>query len=134
MRKKDHGGILLVEDDPGMLQLLTHAFRRAGFLVRTAVDEESALEQFFETHPAAVISDLILPAGEGMRTIQTMSAARPDAPIVVMSGGGFFDSSDLLGIAKAIGASAALPKPFKINEAIKVVSELLSPPLPELAA
>ena len=126
-------GILVVEDDAGFRAVVAAAFRRAGFLVRTAADEEEALEAFETYKPAAVIADLVLPAGEGLRTIRTMNDARPSAPIVVMSGGGMFASDDLLSMAKAMGASATLTKPFDMRDAIRLVSDLVAPPLQHLA-
>ena len=127
-------GVLLVEDDPGLLAVLAYAFRAAGFFVRTARDEQEALREFEVCAPAAVVTDLILPDGEGMGTIQAMKAAAPNAPLVVMSGGGFFSAGHLMTMACAMGADATLSKPFHPREAVALVSRLLSPPLAELAA
>lgn len=133
MQHPSAGGVLLIEDDDALRKILAHALRLAGFLVRTAPDEKSALAEFNERAPAAVIADLVLPAGEGMRTVQTMRQARPKLPIVVMSGGGMFGADQLLGVAKAFGADVALSKPFRASELIACLSELIAPPLAELA-
>ena len=132
--RRHHGGILLVEDDDGLRHVLAMALRRAGFCVRTACDEKSALAAFREHPPAAVVTDLILPAGEGMNAIRAMREAEPGAPIVVISGGGFFSSKELCTVAKSFGANAALTKPFRAEALIACLSELIAPPLAELAA
>ena len=105
--------ILLVEDDAGLRNTLAVCLRIAGFKVETAGDEASALERFGKARPSIVVSDLGLPDGEGMNTVQKFHEAAPEVPIVVISGGGWFSSSHLLGIAKSLGASAAMSKPFK---------------------
>lgn len=128
------GGVLVVEDDEGMLALLAAAFRRAGFYVRTAADGESALRALRDRPPAAVVTDLILPDADGMETVRAMRTENPKAPLVVISGGGLFDATDLLGVARALGANGALAKPFAMGEVVAMVSNLLSPQVAELAA
>lgn len=134
MMHRRPGGILLVEDDDALRQILAHALRRSGFWVRTAADERSALEAFRAQPPAAVVTDLILPEGEGMNAIRAMHEAAPDVPIVVMSGGGFFASERLCEFAKTFGASAALSKPFRAADLIDCLSGLIAPQRAELAA
>lgn len=134
MQPSSSRGVLLIEDDDALRKILAHALRLAGFLVRTARDERTALAEFARQTPAAVVTDLVLPGGEGLRAVQTMRRARPKLPIVVMSGGGMFASDQLLCVAKGCGADAALSKPFGARELVACLSELLAPPLPELAA
>jgi DNA-binding response OmpR family regulator len=117
--------ILLVEDDTALCGTLAVCLRIAGFQVETACDECSALARFEQRRPSAVISDLILPEGEGMTTVQRMRAAAPDVPIVVISGGGMFSASHLLGVAESLGANAALSKPFKPAALVDVLRGLV---------
>lgn len=127
-------GVLLIEDDQALRETLARGLSYAGFLVRTAEDESSALEAFERQKPAAVVTDLILPSGEGMNIIRAMRAACPDLPIVLMSGGGFFSSERLLSLAKSFGADAALSKPFRMFDLVGCLSQLLAPQRAELAA
>jgi DNA-binding response OmpR family regulator len=117
--------VLLVEDDSALRGTLAVCLRIAGFQVATAPDEDSALRQFEQRRPMAVISDLILPDGEGMNIVRRMRAAAPDAPIVVISGGGMFPATHLLGVAKSLGANAALSKPFKPAALVDVLRGLV---------
>lgn len=117
--------VLLVEDDDGLRGALAACLRVAGFPVRAAGDERAAMRCFKQERPAAVISDLILPQGEGLNTLQAMRKAAPDLPIIVMSGGGMFAATDLLGLASSMGASAALSKPFNPSALIDVVRTLV---------
>lgn len=127
-------GVLLVEDDDALRKILAHALHLAGFRVRPAADERAALAEFEARAPAAVVTDLVLPGGDGMRAVHRMRQARPGLPIVVISGGGFFASDQLLEVARAFGADAALSKPFRPAELVACLSSLLAPPLSELAA
>jgi DNA-binding response OmpR family regulator len=122
--KNTVASVLLVEDDDGLRSTLAVCLRIAGFKVETAPDEASALQRFRQEQPSFVVSDLMLPDGEGMSTLRTMHAAAPHMPIVVMSGGGWFTASHLLGLAKSLGASAALSKPFKPAVLVDVLREL----------
>jgi DNA-binding response OmpR family regulator len=114
-----------VEDDSALRGTLAVCLRIAGFHVATAPDEDSALRQFEQNRPSAVISDLVLPDGDGMNIVRRMRAAAPEAPIVVISGGGMFPASHLLGVAKSLGANAALSKPFKPAALVDVLRDLV---------
>jgi DNA-binding response OmpR family regulator len=116
--------VLLVEDDAGLRKALAVCLRIAGFSVDTAGDERSALEHFRRLKPSVIVSDLLLPDGEGMSTVQRMHAAAPEVPIVVISGGGWFAANDLLGMARSLGASAAMSKPFKPAALVELVRSL----------
>jgi DNA-binding response OmpR family regulator len=118
--------VLLVEDDDGLRGMLAVFLRIAGYRVETASDERGALERFARDRPAAVVTDLILPQGEGMNAVRAMRNAAPEVPIVVMSGGGMFSASHLLGIASSLGAVAAISKPFKPAALVDVVKGLVA--------
>ena len=118
--------VLLVEDDDGLRGVLAVCLRIAGYRVETASDERGALEQFSRGTPAAVVTDLILPQGEGMNAVKAMRNAAPEVPIVVMSGGGMFSANHLLGIASSLGAVAAISKPFKPAALVDVVRNLVA--------
>lgn len=116
--------VLIVEDDDGLRGALAACLRVAGFPVRTAADERAAMRCFAEQECAAVVSDLILPQGEGFSTVQAMRRSSPDVPIIVMSGGGWFAANDLFGLANSLGANAAISKPFEPAALIEMVRTL----------
>jgi DNA-binding response OmpR family regulator len=118
--------VLLVEDDDGLRGMLAVFLRIAGYRVETASDERGALERFTRDRPSAVVTDLILPQGEGMNAVRAMRKAAPEVPIVVMSGGGMFPANHLLGIASSLGAVAAISKPFKPAALVDVVRGLVA--------
>lgn len=127
-------GILIVEDDPQLRHLLAIGFAKAGFSVRLAADGRQALAEMRATPAAAVVIDLILPDADAMETIMEIKRHRPLAPVVAITGGGLFDTCDLLTVARAVGADGAMAKPLHVRDLVALVSRLLAPPRAELAA
>lgn len=121
-----HAPVLLVEDDAGLRGALAVCLRIAGYKVDTAGDERSALAKFEQQRPSAIVTDLVLPDGEGISALAAMRSAAPEVPIIAISGGGMFSAAELLGVATSIGANAALRKPFKPAALVSVVQELLA--------
>ena len=125
-RPTDDAPVLLVEDDAGLRGALAVCLRIAGYKVETACDERSAWVKFEQQRPSAIVSDLVLPDGEGISALASMRAAAPEVPIIAISGGGMFSANDLLGVARSMGANAALSKPFKPAALVSVVQQLLA--------
>jgi DNA-binding response OmpR family regulator len=57
--------ILVVDDEPGMLELISMYLRREGFDVETARDGVSALHKFRDRPPSLIVLDLMLPGIDG---------------------------------------------------------------------
>ena len=76
--------ILLVDDDPSIRLVVTEALRRDGHDVRTAAtvaEQVSMLEQFV---PDVLITDVMLPDGNGLDLVPTILKERPDLPVIVL--------------------------------------------------
>jgi len=119
--------ILVVDDDPQVLEVVGEMLRLAGYRVATAVDGRDAVAQFRGDVFDLVITDLIMPEKEGLETIAEMRKVRRDIPVIAMSGGGRVGPTDYLETARYIGASATLAKPFARSELIALVTDLLTP-------
>jgi len=119
--------ILVVDDDPQVLEVVGEMLRLAGYRVSTAVDGRDAVAQFRGNAFDLVITDLIMPEKEGLETIAEMRKVRGDIPVIAMSGGGRIGPTDYLETARYIGANATLAKPFARSELIALVSDLLAP-------
>jgi DNA-binding response OmpR family regulator len=114
--------ILIIDDDPQMRRLIDRILTTAGHEVVVAENGNAGLRQFRAERPALVISDILMPEKEGIETILEMRREAPALPILAISGdtGGAF-----LEIATKLGASRALPKPFRNAELIAAVDQLL---------
>ena len=115
--------ILLVDDDPSIRIVVTEALKRDGHDVRTAgtvAEQVSLLERFV---PDVLITDVMLPDGNGLDLVPTILARRPDLPVIVLSA-----QNTLTTAVRATeqGAFEYLPKPFDLDELCRAVRDGLS--------
>ena len=108
--------ILVIDDDPGLLRLLSVVFRSEGFSVDTFDDARSALD-WLNTgqQPDAIVLDLSMPAMDGPSFYREMRSRGIEAPVVIASAFGAKEAQDQL------GAEASIGKPFHPDDLIQVV-------------
>ena len=97
----------------------------AGHEVRTAADGLSGLREFERRASDLVVTDIIMPEQEGVETIVALRKLSPQLPIVAISGDPSATSGGYLQIARRLGATRSLEKPFRPGELLDVVEELL---------
>jgi DNA-binding response OmpR family regulator len=117
--------ILVIDDDPAVRATVSRVLQSAGFQVRVAVDGAEGLNAFRRQQPALVITDIIMPEKEGMATIMDMRALTPSLPILAISGGGRAGNVDFLAMAKRLGATEILGKPFEADALVARVRQML---------
>ena len=118
--------ILIVDDDPDMVELLQTSFTGAGYSVRTATSGSQALATARRSPPDVVLLDLIMPEVNGFTVCQTLrrEPATASVPIILITAlpGEFPRMAGL-----EAGADAYLRKPFDVEDLILRVDELLQP-------
>ena len=117
--------ILLVEDEPPLLQLIEKYLRRLGFEVETHLVPFEALRKF-EAAPdryGMVIADLGLPGMPGDTLLTRMLEIRPDLRILVCSGSPFFIENLPNSLQQQV---AFLQKPFVPKMLADAVRSLLN--------
>ncbi len=72
-----------------------------------------------------VILDVVMPDQEGIETLSIIRKEFPDLKLLMISGGGRTSPMDYLSIAKSLGANETLSKPFRSEELIGMVKNLL---------
>jgi DNA-binding response OmpR family regulator len=77
--------IMLVDDDPDLLDVTAYALRREGFTVLLAQDGEQALRRWQAETPDVVVLDVVLPALDGLQVCRVMRQ-RQDTPVILLSG------------------------------------------------
>ena len=77
--------LLIVDDEPGMRQLLTHVFGRAGHTVRAAENGSKALELLKQAPADLVISDVKMPDMNGIELLRRVREYLPDVSVVMMT-------------------------------------------------
>lgn len=119
--------ILLIEDNDQIRQFARIVLENAGHEVREAPDGEAGLRAFRQRPAELVICDLIMPIREGLEMIAELRRGGATVPILAMSGGGTLgDPNQMLAVARALGATRTLPKPFSPNELVSAVEQLLN--------
>jgi len=119
--------ILLVDDNLDLLKLLNEIISRAGHDVVMAQDGRVALELAKREQFDLLLTDLIMPEKEGIETIVAFRKLHPATKIVAMSGGGAGVAAwDYLGIARTMGVTQTLVKPFSSAELIATLNRELA--------
>ncbi len=113
--------ILLVEDDPDILDLTAYVLRRERFVVVEATDGAQALRRWKVDRPDLVIMDLGLPGLDGFELMRRIRE-EDQTPILVITGRG--DAHDILR-AFNLGTDDFVPKPFEYRELIARVRAIL---------
>ena len=117
----DDAPILVVDDDPKILQLVRMYLEREGFRVITAADGLAAISAIRERTPRLVVLDLMLPTIDGFEVLRAARAESNVAVLMLSARGGTADR--ISGIAS--GADDYLPKPFSPAELVVRVKALL---------
>ena len=124
MRKE----ILVIDDDENFRAMLQRILEKEGYAVHVAADGRKGIECFSHNPVDLVVTDLIMPDMEGVETIIQLRAARPEAKIIAISGGGRKGPEEYLPIAKILGAQQTFAKPFDLKEFLTAVADLLADP------
>ena len=114
--------ILIADDDPSTLAGLRALLMAWGYEVETAVNGRVALEKILFGHPAAVITDVVMPVMSGLELLDAVRNTRPSMPVIVLTA---HSSLDSLLVATAEGAFAYLPKPVDIAKLKSVIASAL---------
>jgi two-component system response regulator GlrR len=123
--------LLLVDDDPDLLKLLSMRLTAAGHQVTAVESAEAALTQLALERPQLVVSDVQLPGRDGMQLFDEIRARHPALPVILLTAHGTIpDAVD----ATARGVFSYLTKPFdgkalldKITQALSVTTGAATP-------
>src|SRR5437016_5316673 len=113
--------ILVVDDEPQLVQLVRDYLEHGGFKVLTAADGSSALRTAATLHPDLVVLDLGLPGMDGLDV--TRSLRRNGAVPIIMLTARADESDKLVGLE--LGADDYLTKPFSPKELVARVRSVL---------
>lgn len=120
--------ILVVEDDPINLQILTDFLSANGYALRSATDGADGVRQFFAEPPDLMLVDVQLPRKSGFEVCFEVkrSPAGAQVPVLLMSA--VYAPRDQLDRLAAPGMAAGyLTKPFALAELLSQVRALIGP-------
>ncbi len=113
--------ILVVDDEPNILEVVSAYLRRELYNVVTATDGEAALKQFAETSPDLIVLDVMLPRLDGLEVCRRVRATS-NTPIIMLTARS--DEMDKL-VGLGIGADDYLTKPFSPRELVARIKAVL---------
>jgi DNA-binding NtrC family response regulator len=105
--------ILIVDDEPDMLENCTRVLLRLGHECLKAENGQAALGIFARQRPDLVVTDLKMPGMDGMVLMARLHESDPDLPVIMMTG---FASIESAVAAVREGAFDYLPKSFSVDQ------------------
>ncbi|MDO5605686.1 MAG: response regulator [Paracoccus sp. (in: a-proteobacteria)] len=117
------GTILIADDDRSIRTVLTQALTRAGCRVHATGSLQQLLKWVEEGRGDLVVTDVMMPDGNGIDTIPAIRRARPDLPVIVISA-----QNTIVTAIRATEAEAFdyLPKPFDLPELLARARDALA--------
>ena len=123
-QKEGRSRVLIVEDEPHIIESLSFVLGREGFLVSSALDGEAAVEVLRRDPPDLVILDVMLPRLNGFEVLKLAKAdpALKAIPVIVLTAKGQQQDRRL---AEEIGSDGFMTKPFSNREIVEQVRRLI---------
>ena len=118
----NRGDILLVDDDPDLLKLISLRLTSAGYRVRTADSGETALATIAVERPATVITDLRMPGIDGLQLFEAIHRQHPALPVIILTAHGTIPDAVS---ATQRGVFGFLTKPFDSQDLLQKVAAAL---------
>jgi len=119
---KHSAKILIVDDDPSLLRLLSIRLSAAGYQVESAANAKIALGTLQHFIPQVVISDLRMEGMDGMALFEQIRIQHPNIPVVIMTAHGTIP--DAINATKQ-GVFSFLTKPFESQELLETVEQAI---------
>ena len=113
--------ILIVDDEPPIIEVLSYNLKRANYEVVIARDGEQALAQARREQPDLIILDLMLPRLDGLEVCRTLRRER-DVPIIMLTA---LDAEVDRVVGLELGADDYVVKPFSVRELMARVKNVL---------
>jgi two-component system OmpR family response regulator len=114
--------ILVVDDEPSILDVITMALRYQGFEVATAESGRSALAAVTSFRPQLIVLDIMLPDMEGFEVAERLGAQRSSVPIVFLTAR---DTTEDKVRGLTAGGDDYVTKPFSLEELVARIRAIL---------
>lgn len=117
--------VLVVDDDPGIVEVIRHILEWRGMAVLTARSLEEA-QRVESGHPGEIpvlLTDIVMPGGSGQAVAEHMRSRRPGIRVVFMSG---MASAQVLQAGDLREGDTFMPKPFNVKSILAHVEDCAS--------
>lgn len=117
--------VLIIDDDPFFLKVLTDTFSENGYTVFNANDGVEGVKAYIDTSPDVVISDLVMPRMGGVSTCLEIGRLSGDTPPIIVLLTSMFQEAPHEHDAPEMGAKVHIPKSTKPLDIVIIIEQLL---------
>ena len=117
--------VLVVDGDTHALASARAVLAGAGYNTREASGGWRALEGFSATPPDVLVTEILMPDGDGIELIAAVKRSHRQVRIIAVTGRRMLGKLDLLDLASKLGADATLEKPFRPEVLLATVTVLV---------
>jgi CheY-like chemotaxis protein len=117
--------ILIVDDDPGLRELMTVILADEGYVVAAAADGHAALRRLATFAPDLLITDLQMPGLDGWRLVRKVRGRYPTLPVLIISATVVPQPP---GDTALTARTLILDKPFGLDELLACIRQIIAPP------
>jgi two-component system OmpR family response regulator len=114
--------LLVVDDEPNIVELLSASLRFAGFEVVTATNGQQALTMVASFQPDLVVLDVMMPGIDGFEVVRRMRDSQQRIPVLFLTAK---DATEAKITGLTLGADDYITKPFSLEEAIARIRAVL---------
>ncbi|RYF94634.1 MAG: response regulator [Caulobacteraceae bacterium] len=118
--------ILVVDDDAAFRSAVSRLLSGAGYKVVEAKDGGKAQDVLKSERPDILVTDIIMPDGDGIELINAVKWRYPTMRILAISGRGHLGTLDLLKMASMVGADTTLSKPLGPEDLLSKIADLVA--------
>ena len=116
--------VAVVDDDPGILRSLASLLESADYRVRLFASGAALLDSSCLAEIDVLVSDIDMPGVDGFELLRQLHAARPDLPVVLITG---YPETIKRLPAQQAGNPRVFTKPFRGSELLAAISEAVRP-------
>ena len=117
--------VLVVDNDIAALASARSVLSVAGYAVHEAFGGWRALQRVTANPPRILITEILMPDGDGIELISAVKRPHPDIRIIAVAKRRFLSRLDLLELASKLGADATLDKPLEATLLLATVAGLV---------
>lgn len=115
--------VLIVDDEPGIVEEVKAFFEDEGFRVYVADTGEDGIQFVEKIKPDLLLLDIKLPDISGLRVLETAKKLSPGTKTIVITG---YVDQEIIDQAEKLGRDAFLQKPFNFEVLLQEVKKLIT--------
>lgn len=114
--------ILVVDDEPDFLKIITMRLEASNYRVVTAVSGEEGLQKIKQEKPDVVLLDILMPKLDGLETLKKIREQNKDLPVYIITA---FSTEERLKLARKLSASGFIMKSSNLKKELEHITAAL---------